>query len=54
MGVQIHRLWPRRPRDGQLSLGLSCDDEGLCLASYYRLVTAALDREGHRFYRARS
>lgn len=52
MGVQIHRLWPRRPRDGQISLGLSCDEEGLCLASYHRLVTAALDREGRRFYRA--
>ncbi len=52
MGVQIRRLWPRRPRDGQLSLGLSCDEEGLCLASYHRLVTAALDREGRRFYRA--
>jgi hypothetical protein len=52
MGVQTYRLWSRRPRDGQLSLGLSCDQEGLCLASYWRLVTAALDREGRRFYRA--
>ena len=54
MGVQIHRLWPRRPRDGQLSLGLSCDEEGLCLASYHRLVTPALDREGRKLYRAQS
>jgi hypothetical protein len=54
MGVQVYRLWPRRPRDGLLSLGLSCDEEGLCLASYCRLVTAALDREGQKFYRPRA
>jgi hypothetical protein len=51
MGVPFYRLWPRRPRDGLLSLGLSCDEEGLCFASHYRLVTAALDRLGRRFYR---
>ncbi len=54
MGVQTYRLWPRRPSDGLLSLGLSCDEEGLCLASYHRLVAAALDREGRRFYRAQA
>lgn len=28
MNVQVYRLWPRRPRDGSLPLGLSCDEEG--------------------------
>jgi hypothetical protein len=32
MSVQLFRLWPRRPLDGSLPLGLSCDDEGLLLA----------------------
>ena len=54
MGVQFYRLWPRRPRDGSLPLGLSCDDEGLLIAGNCRLIEAALDREGRRFYRVRA
>jgi len=54
MHVRMHRLWPRRRGDGSLPLGLSCDDEGLLIAGNCRLVEAALDREGHRFYRPRS
>jgi hypothetical protein len=53
MNVQVFRLWPRRPRDGSLPLGLSCDDEGLLLAGNCRLVAACLDRDGRKFYRAR-
>jgi hypothetical protein len=54
MSVQFFRLWPRRPPDGSLPLGLSLDDEGLLLAGNCRLIEACLDREGHLFYRARS
>jgi hypothetical protein len=50
MTVQVYRLWPRRPRDGSLPLGLSCDDEGLLLAGNCRLVRACLDRNGRKFY----
>jgi hypothetical protein len=54
MSVQFFRLWPRRPPDGSLPLGLSCDDEGLLLAGNCRLIQACLDRDGHLFYRARA
>jgi hypothetical protein len=54
MSVQYFRLWPRRPLDGSLPLGLSLDDEGLLLAGNCRLIEACLEREGHLFYRARS
>lgn len=54
MSVQVFRLWPRRPPDGSLPLGLSLDDEGLLLAGNCRLIEACLDRDGHLFYRARS
>jgi len=54
MDVRVQRLWPRRPGDGSLPLGLSCDDEGLLLAGNCRLIEAACDREGHRFYRPRA
>jgi hypothetical protein len=54
MSVQFFRLWPRRPPDGSLPLGISCDDEGLLLAGNCRLIEACLDRDGHLFYRARS
>jgi hypothetical protein len=54
MSVQFFRLWPRRPPDGSLPLGLSCDNEGLLLAGNCRLIEAWLDRDGHVFYRARS
>src|ERR1700674_1991860 len=54
MSVQFFRLWPRRPPDGSLPLGLSCDDEGLLLAGNCRLIEACLDRDGHLFYRARA
>ena len=54
MPVQFFRLWPRRPPDGSLPLGLSLDDEGLLLAGNCRLIKACLDRDGHLFYRARS
>jgi hypothetical protein len=54
MSVQFFRLWPRRPPDGSLPLGLSLDDEGLLLAGNCRLIHACLDRDGHLFYRARS
>ena len=53
MSVQFFRLWPRRPPDGSVPLGLSCDDEGLLLAGNCRLIEACLDRDGHLFYRAR-
>src|SRR5215471_10879936 len=53
MSVQFFRLWPRRPPDGSLPLGLSLDDEGLLLAGNCRLIHACLDRAGHLFYRAR-
>jgi hypothetical protein len=53
MNLQVYRLWPRRPPDGMLPLGLSCDDEGLLLAGNCRLIEACLDRDGHKFYRAR-
>jgi hypothetical protein len=53
MSVQFFRLWPRRPHDGSLPLGLSLDDEGLLLAGNCRLIQACLDRDGHLFYRAR-
>jgi len=53
MNLQVYRLWPRRPPDGSLPLGLSCDDEGLLLAGNCRLIQACLNRDGHLFYRAR-
>lgn len=53
MHIEVHRLWPRRPRDGSLPLGLSCDDEGLLLAGNCRLIAATLTPEGQIFYRAR-
>lgn len=52
MSVQFFRLWPRRPTDGSLPLGLSLDDEGLLLAGNCRLIEGCLDRDGHLFYRA--
>lgn len=54
MSVQFFRLWPRRPPDGSLPLGLSLDDEGLLLAGNCRLIEACLDRVGRLFYRTRS
>ncbi|HUN45611.1 MAG TPA: hypothetical protein VMU85_03780 [Stellaceae bacterium] len=54
MQVRVHRLWPRRMADGSLPLGLSADEEGLCLAGRCRLVGAAVDRQGRKFYRARA
>ncbi len=53
MHIEVHRLWPRRPRDGSLPLGLSCDDEGLLLAGNCRLIAAALAPDGQVFFRAR-
>jgi hypothetical protein len=53
MHIEVHRLWPRRPRNGSLPLGLSCDSEGLLLAGNCRLIAAALTPEGHMFYRSR-
>lgn len=53
MHVEIRRLWPRRPRDGSLPLGLSCDSEGLLLAGNCRLITAALTAKGQKSYRVR-
>jgi len=53
MHIDIHRLWPRRPRDGSLPLGLSCDSEGLLLAGNCRLISAALTPEGQIFFCAR-
>ena len=53
MHIEIHRLWPRRPRGGSLPLGLSCDSEGLLLAGNCRLISAALTPEGQIFFRAR-
>lgn len=54
MNLQVYRLWPRRPPDGMLPLGLSCDDEGLLLAGNCRLIYAALNRHGALHYIARS
>lgn len=53
MHVEVRRLWPRRPRDGSLPLGLSCDSEGLLLAGNCRLITAALTTEDQKSYRVR-
>jgi len=53
MRIDVHRLWPRRPRDGSLPLGLSCDSEGLLLAGNCRLIAAALTPDGQVFFRAR-
>ena len=53
MRTRLQRLWPRRPGDGSLPLGMSCDDEGLLIAGNCRLIEAGLDREGRRHYRAR-
>jgi hypothetical protein len=53
MHVQAYRLWPRRPRDGTLPLGLSCDEAGLSLAGNCELVGATIDEAGCKTYRAR-
>ncbi len=53
MHIEVRRLWPRRPRDGSLPLGLSCDSEGLLLAGNCRLIAAALTPDGQVFFRAR-
>lgn len=53
MRIQVYRLWPRRPRDGSVPLGLSCDDTGLSLGGACRLVSAGAERAGHSSYRAR-
>lgn len=53
MHIEFHSLWPRRPLDGSLPLGWTCDTEGLLLAGNCRLVTAAITADGQKFYRVR-
>jgi len=54
MYAQIFRLWPRRPLDGSLPLGLTCDEAGLSLAGSCDLIEPSIDGAGRRTYRARS
>jgi hypothetical protein len=54
MHIQVIRLWPRRPPDGAVPLGLCCDAEGLSLGPASPLIRRAKGPDGRPCYRARS
>ena len=54
MHIQVIRLWPRRPPDGAVPLGLCCDAEGLSLGPGSPLFRRTQGSDGRPRYRARS